>query len=154
MRLLSRKRKKELLSRVVYEQLDIGDLCDTMHLSLPELATWAGERATLESLQSLRVLADLRTQLIVSRYRAHAAARLIELTGNAATEETMRKACVDLLKVAITPWRDEVAETEPATPDDLGERLLSALDALGETLADDAPASDGPPSDAKEGDAA
>ncbi len=98
---LTPTRKRELLRDVLRGRHDLEELCQERKLTLEQLADWAGEAETRSTLASLRRLADLRTQLMISRYRAHAAARLIELSGGEESAETARKACVDLLRVNV-----------------------------------------------------
>ncbi|MFG0253194.1 MAG: hypothetical protein ACF8NJ_10005 [Phycisphaerales bacterium JB038] len=98
--------KRELLRQVLRGEHDLEELCDGQGLTLEQLAGWAEQARTRGTLAALRRLADLRTQLMISRYRAHAAARLIELTGGEESLETARKACVDLLRVNVADRED------------------------------------------------
>ena len=74
-----------------------------------------------------------QSRLIVARYSAHAAAKLVELT-ESAKEETARKACVDIIKLLPhRPRKGPQAEEkgESQVPDQLSEdaagRLLAVL---------------------------
>jgi hypothetical protein len=108
---LSAEKKHDLLQCVLSGRLDLEEICAAQDVSLEELAKWASLVTTQSRLQALRRLADTRTQFLLSRYRAHAAARLIELTGGEESAETARKACVDLLRLNVTEAEGPDAET-------------------------------------------
>lgn len=83
-------------------------------MTMRELASWASaeeQRATVEGLCRFE---DARGELLLRRARVRAAARLLKLTGEASSEETRRKACVDLLTLDVSfvarPVRDEGGE--------------------------------------------
>ncbi len=133
---LSAAKKHELLQCILSGRLDLEEMCAAQEVSLEQLAAWASQTTTLSRLYALRHLADLRTQLMLSRYRAHAAARLIELTSGEESAETARKACVDLLRLNVTgeqerePAGDEVARSARSVRVDT-ERVRSFLAELG-----------------------
>ncbi|HEB61120.1 MAG TPA: hypothetical protein ENJ06_04775 [Phycisphaeraceae bacterium] len=105
---LSKRRNLELLSSIVKGRFGLEELCVEHRMNLEQLARWALQPSTARTLEGLRRLADIRTQMVISRYRAHAAARLIELTADGDMPETARKSCVDLLTTNVA--RDEEAE--------------------------------------------
>lgn len=72
-------------------------------MTLAALASWGNEQLTIDALEGLCRLNDTRAQLLVTRYRTLAAAKLFELAQQEAGGETARKACVDLLKVSLVP---------------------------------------------------
>ncbi len=88
----------------LYEaQQDLAELARNEKLTLTRLAGWANDATTIASLDGLCRLNDVRAQLLVSRYRTLAAARLFELAKDESAGELARKACVDLLKVCLIP---------------------------------------------------
>jgi hypothetical protein len=90
----------------------------------------------------LSQLADLRAQMLLSKYRAGAAAGLIAIAGSEEPTELSRKACVDLLKLDLglfsTGFEPIAAPTSSAPSE---QAILDALEAIG------ADADDPPPSE-------
>ncbi len=96
--------RTERLMRALYEaQQDLDELARKEKLTLTRLAGWANDAETIAALDGLCRLNDVRAQLLVSRYRTLAAARLFELAKDESAGELARKACVDLLKVCLIP---------------------------------------------------
>lgn len=96
--------RTERLMRALYEaQQDLDELARAEKLTLTRLSNWANDAETVAALDGLCRLNDVRAQLLVSRYRTLAAARLFELAKDEAAGELARKACVDLLKVCLIP---------------------------------------------------
>lgn len=96
--------RTERLMLALYEaQQDLAELARKEKLTLTRLAGWANDARTIASLDGLCRLNDVRAQLLVSRYRTLAAARLFELAKDESAGELARKACVDLLKVCLIP---------------------------------------------------
>lgn len=93
-----------LLHDLARAEDDILALGERHGVPLGKLAAWAGEPKTQRTVAGLCLLADLQTQLLLSRYRLVAASRLVQqATGQdeALTPEQVRKACVDLLKIEL-----------------------------------------------------
>jgi hypothetical protein len=140
----------ELLRKVYEAREDPRELAESMGLSLAELAAWAGAPGTVAALKGLRALADMQTQLILSRYRLTAAAKLLALADQEDSGELARKACVDLLKLDLMPEASAGAASSASgagsgasaeagggsQPAD-ERRLLAALEALGRSSAED-----------------
>lgn len=96
--------KNERLMKTIYDaQEDLYDLAVRESLTLTKLSKWANDVNTIEALDGLCRLNDARAQLLVSRYRTLAAAKLFELAKDEDGGEISRKACVDLLKVSLVP---------------------------------------------------
>ncbi|MCC6907469.1 MAG: hypothetical protein IT430_05965 [Phycisphaerales bacterium] len=96
--------RTERLMKALYEaQQDLDELARKEKMTLTRLAGWANNADTIAALDGLCRLNDVRAQLLVSRYRTLAAARLFELAKDEAAGELARKACVDLLKVCLIP---------------------------------------------------
>ncbi len=105
---LGPQRSSAMLRDVFEAKHDLSGLAQQYGLDPDELAGWANEAVTREVLQGLCVLADLQTQLMLSRYRQLAVTELIrQATGggedDAVSAEQARKACVDLLRADLKP---------------------------------------------------
>jgi len=125
----------DLLPLLYAAESDLADLAEQLGLSLGELALLGGRADTVRELLGLRRLADVRTQLLLSRYRTHAAARLVGLANQNEDDELARKACVDLLKLDLLDKLDESSlDDPPAAPlaDFDPEAILAALRDLAE----------------------
>ncbi len=97
----------DALLRDIFEaRLDLAELGAVHGMSPGELATWIGVEANARALAGLCQLADLQTQLMLSRYRQVAVTELIKQATGGSDEapvsaEQARKACVDLLKAEL-----------------------------------------------------
>lgn len=123
-----------LLHDLARAEDDILALGERHGIPLGKLAAWAGEPKTQRTVAGLCLLADLQTQLLLSRYRLVAASRLVQqATGQdaALTPEQVRKACVDLLKIELERVSAVSLETAEALDDPSLEGLKRAM--LGET---------------------
>ncbi len=98
---LTIEKSAKLLRLLCEAQTDILDLAAQEKLSYSKLTAWADDHDTQKILDGICRLHDLRAQLLVSRYRTLAAARLFELAKEEAAGETARKACVDLLNASL-----------------------------------------------------
>ena len=133
---MPRKNKREraveqLLSRVYEAEEDPRAMADSLGLSLRELAAWADRPGNAAVLGGLRRLGDTQTQLILSRYRRTAAAKLLALANQEDDAELARKACVDLLKLELIPADAAPREgDEPDEPIDEAS-VIGALEAIG-----------------------
>jgi len=98
------KRRRRLIQDIMTSKHDLVALGETHHLSPDDLANWIADPENHRALSGLCVLADLQTQILLSRYRLLAAGQLIELaTGDGKKEasDVSRRACVDLLKLDL-----------------------------------------------------
>ena len=122
-------REAALLLRVYEAKEDPRGVAEGFGMTLEELALWAGRERTMRALRGLRLVADMQTQLILSRYRLTAAAKLVQLAGQDESAETARRACVDLLKAELSFPEGEVGDAgEVADP----REVLEALGRMGE----------------------
>ena len=115
-----------LLRELVRAEHDVLSLGETHGVPLGKLSAWAAEPKTQRTVAGLCLLADLQTQLLLSRYRLVAATRLVgQATGQdeALTPEQVRKACVDLLKIEL----DRVAAVSLEAVEDLNDPALEEL---------------------------
>ncbi|QQE13639.1 hypothetical protein JD969_09315 [Planctomycetota bacterium] len=101
---IGKLKRRALIEDLVDAKHDLKELGERYNLQVDELAEWAGEGENARTLAGLCFLADMQTQLMLSRYRLLAADRLVRLaTGDdgEASAEVSRKACVDLLKMDL-----------------------------------------------------
>ncbi len=98
---IGQRRHVQLIQDMLHAEHDVLALAERYGLRPADLAQWALEPEHHRVLRGLCVLADLQTQLVLSRYRRLAAGRLIRLAteeGDDKAAEVARKACVDLLR--------------------------------------------------------
>ncbi len=105
-RKISAKRRSALIKDLINADFDLTALHSKYALSPDSLSQWIQDETNHRCLAGLCVLADLQTQLLLSRYRLIAAGRLIELATNQPDDskaglENARRACVDLLKLEM-----------------------------------------------------
>jgi hypothetical protein len=105
-RKIGAKRRAALINDLINADFDLTELHAKYRLSPDHLSQWIMEEPNRQCLAGLCVLADLQTQLLLSRYRLVAAGRLIELATAAPEEgraglDNARRACVDLLKLDL-----------------------------------------------------
>ncbi len=105
---LSHPADRALLADVLEARHDVVALAEAHAMTPAELAAWAGAGATQRTLHGLCVLADVQTQLMLSRCRSLAVTRLVQQAtqtpgddGQPVSAEQARKACVDLLKLEL-----------------------------------------------------
>lgn len=131
---VGKKRRTRILRDILNSQHDLVALAEAHRLRPQDLAEWIAESDNLSTLAGLCILADLQTQLMLSRCRMSVAHELYRLaTGgkdNAPPPEVTRRACVDLLKVDLK--RADVAQPLPAAPatqllDSMADELRDAL---------------------------
>jgi hypothetical protein len=111
----------EALLRDLYAgEHDALALSEAHGVPLLDLVRWFNEHATRIASDTLRMIDDVRSQHVLSRYRPGSISRLINLATDeksSATPETVRRACKDILQgdlkhleahlAAVTP-RDEM----------------------------------------------
>ncbi len=95
------KRRQRLIQDLIAAQKDLVTLAQEYHLSPDDLAVWIADRDNYQALHGLCLLADLQTQILLSRYRLLAAGRLIRLATGDGDEDVARRACLDLLKLDL-----------------------------------------------------
>jgi hypothetical protein len=117
---------RQLLEKVYEAQLAPRELASACGMTLSEVAAWSAKPAASAALRGLRLLCDMQTQLILSRYRLHAAAKLLEIAQGEG--EIARKACVDLLKLELLPAAESGEEQTPSVDP---QAVCAALEQLG-----------------------
>jgi len=120
------KQRDALLRDLISGERDLLTLAAEHDLQPDALADWVQDEGNRHCLTGLCVLADLQTQVLLSRYRLLAATRLIRLAtseegDDKAARDTARRACVDLLKLDLKraehtgfPVADDAEEADPA----------------------------------------
>lgn len=101
---IDEERRRRLIQDIIDAQRDPVALGSEYGLSPDDLAAWVCEPANQRVLGGLCVLADLQTQILLSRYRLLAAGRLIKLATDeeaGGSADVARRACVDLLKLDL-----------------------------------------------------
>lgn len=128
-------KQRRLLDALYEGEADLADLASQEKITLHELAAWAREPRTMDTLDGLCRLNDVRAQLLISRYRTLAAAQLFALTQVEGQHELARKACVDLLRTSLvehdpTEVARAAASTAPMTIT-ASNSLRAMLEAIG-----------------------
>jgi hypothetical protein len=103
----AQRRRRKIIRDILTTQGDLVQLAQTHRMEPQELADWVLDEGNRRCLTGLCVLADLQTQVLMSRYRLTAATRLIKLASGESAEggpvsaDVARRACVDLLKLDL-----------------------------------------------------
>lgn len=126
------KRRDALVLRVYQAEEDLRELAESLGVDLRALAKLALDPQVVQALRGLRELAESQSQLILSRCRMTAAAKLVELAGQNDDGELARKASVDLLKLDLLPKPDPHDEKPDAEPRRISPtKVLEALERIG-----------------------
>ena len=131
-----------LIADIVAAEAEGTGIAERHGLSPEDLSAWAREESNQQTLRGLCVLADLQTQVLMSRCRLLAATKLLSLaTGGeeGAAPEVSRKACVDLLRRDMQSALAElgIAGDDASDSQPLREQLRREL--YGQDAADDEP---------------
>lgn len=126
----SRAAQRAMIERLARADLSVTELAREYDLSLEELVTWVSTPLTNETLQGLIRLSNLRTQMLLSQFRAQAAIKLMDIAAAESETDITRKACVDLIKADVKVLEaKEPAKEPPSAPSE--QAILEALEALG-----------------------
>lgn len=102
-------------------------------VSLDELARRSALPELSSGIASLRSLAEARASVLLARAKGDAARLLLSLASGSGSDETRRKACVDILKAqASEPARTREEEDDDAVADGAASSLLALLERLGD----------------------
>lgn len=121
------QRTHAVVGALLNAQTDFLNLGDATGMTLRDLAKWSTDDDNLHVLRGLVRLADLRTQLLISRFRAAAAYRLLAFASSDTASETARKACHDLLTTnmnAALAVDERTATDAPAPPIAISEEAV------------------------------
>lgn len=122
---------RKLIEQIAYGERSAAELAREHGISLERLALWASEQRTVRALRGLANLADIRAQMLLTKYRANAAVRLIQVATADEPTELSRKACVDLLNADMGVFYVD-GEGEGELEQAMDEAVLTrALEALG-----------------------
>ena len=125
---------EHVIARIVEADRSPAQLAGELEMSLFELSEWATQPSIIKALEALARLSDVRTQMLLSQYRANAAIRLIEIALAKEPTEASRRACVDLLRADLDVFEQTcqpTGESQDAAPPS-EETILAALERLGE----------------------
>ena len=122
---LTTARREALIRDILNAEHDLMGLGQTHQLTPDQLAHWIEQPGNRQCLLGLCLLADVQTQLLLSRYRLLAANRLIRLATHedeSIKDDTARRACVDLLRLDLKRVDgsfdpDESIDDESSLPD-------------------------------------
>lgn len=132
---LKRSVRRKLIEQITHGDRETLELAEDNNLALERLGAWAVQPGTVRALAGLAFLADMRAQMLLSRYRANAAIRLIKIATDNEPTELSRKACVDLLKADLKVFnRDAEREIEEAVDE---AAMIRALEELGREPGDE-----------------
>lgn len=142
------QRRERMIRDIINAEHDLLALSEAHRLKPDVLAKWIEQPENQQCLLGLCQLADVQTQVLLSRYRMLAAGRLIRLATNedgSVKDDVARRACVDLLRVDMKRATvDPAGETLEQVEDD---QALSAMRAMfyggGESGDDGGPSSPG-----------
>lgn len=135
-RRITRAVSQRLIEQLAQGERTPAELASDHSVPLHRLAHWATNPANARVLAGLSYLADVRAQMLLSRYRANAAIQLITIATNKDPSELSRKACVDLLRTDLKVFSREVDEAE--IEEAVDERTIArALEELGREHDDD-----------------
>lgn len=123
---ISKMRRRRMIHDLLDGQHDIAAFGRKHHLNISQLVDWIDEPDNQRVLRGMCVLADVQTQLLLSRYRSLAASRLIRLaTEDEGSADVARRACVDLLKLEMK--RANLGEASAQTGDAADSMLRDLL---------------------------
>jgi len=139
-RRISAKKRAALIHDLIHADFDLTELHSKYSLSPDSLSRWVQDETNHRCLAGLCVLADIQTQLLLSRYRLIAAGRLIDMATNSpddakASQDTARRACVDLLKLEL-PRAGVDSKFKPLALDAVPRDGLEALQDLMHQVSD------------------
>jgi hypothetical protein len=130
------KRQSAVLDDMFAGELDEQAILEKHRVSQKDLNRWLGEDAFMAELNRRLQWLNLQTELIITRYKTLAAAKLVQLT-ESDKEETARKACLDIInlpKPADSPPKQPTNGQQTSQPREYHElspevcsRLLAAL---------------------------
>ena len=145
---LGRVRSDSLIKRMVEADCTPAELAEELGISLSELAAWAADGRNLGAVEQLARLADIRAQMVVSNYRATAAAQLIRIAASSTESDLARKACVDLLDAdlnAFDPERQRAADAQDDSNRAAADDVLATLEKIGQQALNDLRGGEEPP---------
>lgn len=139
----SRKRRfnskamhQQIIEKIVEAKQSPAEIAADLEIDLHEIASLARHEATMQTLEGLARLQDVRAQMLLSKYRANVAMHLLAIASVKEPTELSRKACVDMLKTDLDVFARQDGGTsstdasKPTVPDE--KAILQALERIGE----------------------
>jgi hypothetical protein len=131
------KRQREVLDSLFGGSETVEQVLERHEVSAELFADWQGQKDFAEQVEARILRLGLESRLLIARYAAVAAARLVSLT-ESGNQETARKACLDIIdriqKTEHTIQNEEtLVEQEEQSPGvdaitpDVAQKLLSVL---------------------------
>lgn len=132
----SKAMRQQIIEKIVEAKRSPAEIAADLNLDLNDIASLARHEATMQTLAGVARLEDVRTQMLLSRYRANVAMHLLAIASAKEPTELSRKACVDLLKTDLNVFARQdggsssTDASTPAVPDE--KAILQALERIGE----------------------
>ena len=130
------KRQSAVIEDLFAGELEEQAVLEKHHVRRHEYERWLADERFTEQVELRIAHAHRQSRMVLARYAATAAAKLVELT-HCEKEETARKACLDIIALPTTagqnPRADEGPDEAPTVPaaggltPELAGRLLAAL---------------------------
>jgi hypothetical protein len=135
----SKAMRRQVIERIVAAKLSPAEIASELEIGLHEIASLARHEPTMQTLEGVARLEDVRTQMLLSRYRANVAMHLLAIASAKEPTELSRKACVDLLKMDLNVFARQGGQSPSSTPDapptppvPSEKAILAALERIGE----------------------
>jgi hypothetical protein len=133
----SKAMRRQIIERIAGGEKPPAEIAADLDVDLNDLASLARHEATMQTLEGLARLQDVRAQMLLSKYRANVAMHLLAIASAKEPTELSRKACVDMLKTDLNVFAhgddgnsSADASATPAVPDE--KAILQALERIGE----------------------
>lgn len=112
------EKRSALIHDLIHADFDLTAIQSHYGLTPDGLSQWVKEEANYRCLAGLCTLADIQTQILLSRYRLVAAGKLYELAtrehdDSKSAQDIARRACVDLLKLELRRADIDRNHTDP-----------------------------------------
>jgi len=126
------KKQSAVLDDVFAGDLDEQAILEKHRVSQKTFNRWLGQDAFMAELNRRLQWLNLQSELIITRYKTLAAARLVQLT-ESDKEETARKACLDIIKLPSSSDKplkqpgDEPKASQPPEYHELSPETCSRL---------------------------
>jgi hypothetical protein len=125
------KKQRDVIDDLFAAEFDEQQIFEKHRINKRVYDKWLAEDNFTDEFDRRVKSAHRRGELIIARFANVAAAKLVELT-NSESQETSRKACLDVInylrqKVEPNPEEQPEADNLPDLPPELASRLLAAL---------------------------
>ena len=126
------KRQSAVLDDMLVGELDEQAILQRHNVRQKAFNRWLGQDAFMAELNRRLQWLNLQSELIITRYKTLAAAKLVQLT-DSENQETARKACLDIINLPNRPDNppkqpsDEPKVSQPPEYDELSPEACSRL---------------------------